>query len=408
MSLKEADRLGVMKQVDTKKLNLRRASEELGVSIRQVKRTRKRYLKDGAIGLISRHRGKVSPNRTDPEQKAAALKILQSDEFAGFGPSFAKEKLKERHGYAFSNETLRKWMIESGLWKSKKARTARVHQRRVRRSRFGELLQGDGSRHAWFEFRGEECTLVIFVDDATSQLTAGKFVKAETTVAYQEILEEHLNCYGKPLALYVDKHSIFRVSRETHGNTEKETHFARVLRDLDIELICAHSPQAKGRVERANGTLEDRLIKEMRLRGISNIEEGNEFLPEFIKDYNQRFGKVPRSQENAHREFKEADGLERLFAKRQTRKLSKSLSFHYEGVYYQLEPKYPKRHRSTHVTILERPGKPLLVESGGREQPYSIWGKAAHEKPKILDNKELEAHWSNRSTKKPGRKHPWR
>jgi len=169
-------------------------------------------------------------------------------------------------------------MIQEGLWKAKARKSRRVYQRRVRRARFGELLQGDGSRHAWFEDRGEECTIVIFVDDATSRLTAGRFVLAETTIAYQEILEEHLVRYGRPLGLYVDKHSIFRVSRETSGAKERQTHFAKVLKALDIELICAHSPQAKGRVERANGTLQDRLIKEMGLRGIGTIEEANEYL----------------------------------------------------------------------------------------------------------------------------------
>jgi hypothetical protein len=213
-------------------------------------------------------------------------------------------------------------MIQEGLWEAKKRKERKIYQRRVCRARFGELLQGDGSRHAWFEDRGDKCTLVIFVDDATSKLTAGRFVPAETTIAYQEILEDHLKKYGRPLGLYVDKHSIFRTSRENSGAKEKETHFGSVLRELDIELICAHSPQAKGRVERANGVLQDRLIKEMRLRGISTIEEGNRYLAIFIKEYNEKFGKEARNKEDAHRPMRKGDNLERLFARRSIRKLS--------------------------------------------------------------------------------------
>jgi len=407
MSIKEANRLGVMKQIDKKMLNMRKASEELGVSLRQVKRIRKRYILHGELGLISKHRGKVSQNRINPMLKSEVLAILRREEYAGFGPTFAWEKLRQRHGVYLSDETLRKWMLEAGLWEEKKRRVCKVYQRRVRRSRFGEMLQGDGSRHAWFEDRGEVCTLVIFIDDATGRLTAGKFLPAETTEAYQHILEEHLMKYGRPLALYVDKHSIFRTNRETLKDSE--THFARVLRELDIELICAHSPQAKGRVERANGTLQDRLIKEMRLRKINTIEEANQYLPSFMEDFGRKFGKEPRSAEDAHRPLRESDELERIFARRSYRKVSKDLSFQYEGVFYQINANSPNRFRHTKVNILERPGKPILVESNGKEYPYTKWERTGHhEKPKILDSKELEAHWPTRIYKRPGRQHPWR
>ena len=209
MTIKEANRLGVMKQIDKKILSIRKASEELGMSLRQTKRIWKRYKAEGDSGLISKHQGKISPNRIDPQLKEVVIKILSKEEYIAFGPTFAKEKLRQRHGYYLSKETLRNWMIEKELWKSKIRKERKVYQRRVRRSRFGELLQGDGSRHAWFEDRGEECTIVIFVDDATSRLTAARFVLAETTIAYQEILEEQLLKHGRPLSLYVDKHSVF-------------------------------------------------------------------------------------------------------------------------------------------------------------------------------------------------------
>lgn len=407
MSIKEANRLSVMRQVDKKMLSMKKASEELGVSLRQTKRIRRRYVLHGELGLISKHRGKVSPNRIDLKLRNEVIGILRREEYVDFGPTLAKEKLRQRHGIYLSDETLRKWMIGEELWKAKKQRVRKVHQRRMRRSRFGELLQGDGSRHAWFEDRGEECTLVIFVDDATSRLTAGRFVPAEATEAYQEILEEHLERYGRPLALYVDKHSIFRTNRETLK--ESETHFARVLRELEIVLICAHSPQAKGRVERANGTLQDRLIKEMRLHGIQTIEEANRYLPVFIEEYNQKFGKDPRSAEDAHRPLREYDNLERIFARRSSRRVSKDLSFQYEGTFYQIKPNLPNRFRHERVSILERPGKPILVEAGGNEYPYTKWEKEAqHEKPRIFDSKELEAYWPSRVPRKPSKHHPWR
>ncbi len=407
MSIKEANRLNVMKQIDKKILTVKKASEELGLSLRQMKRVRKEYLLNGEAGLISKHQGKVSPNRIDPKLKATVLKILGKDQYAGFGPTFAQEKLRERNGYHLSDETLRQWMIQEGLWKDKARKNRKVYQRRVRRARFGELLQGDGSRHAWFEDRGEECTIVIFVDDATSRLTAGRFVPAETTISYQEILEEHLEEYGRPMAIYVDKHSIFKTSRGQSGGRENETHFGRVLRELDIELICAHSPQAKGRVERANGVLQDRLIKEMRLRNISTIDEANKYLPAFMEAYNRKFGKEPRNPENAHRHLREKDNLERIFARRATRKISKDLSFQYEGTFYQIQPSQPNRFRPTYVNIFARPGKPILIEAGGREYPYSQWG-CQQGKPKVLDSKELEAHWPTINRKNPGKHHPWR
>jgi hypothetical protein len=197
------------------------------------------------------------------------------------------------------------------------------------------------------------------------------------------------------------------VTRECSGAKETETHFRKVLRELDIELICAHSPQAKGRVERANGVLQDRLIKEMRLQKIGTIEEANRFLPKFIEQYNRKFGVEPRNQEDAHRPMRERDELERIFAKRTTRKLSKSLSFQYGGIIYQIQPIFPNRHRAVYVEVLERAEKPLLVETGGKEVAYMKW-ESLEQRPVILDSKELESYWPNRVKGRPGKHHPWK
>jgi len=406
MSTKEAQRFGIMQQIDKKVLTLREASHELCLSLSQIKRIRKRYRREGAEGLISRHVGKASPNRTDPKIKSEIMAILRSKEYEGFGPTFSRDKIEERQGHCLSSETIRKWMLKDGLWIPKKKKKSKVYSRRLRRGRFGDLLQGDASRHAWFESRGPECTMVIYVDDSTSKITAAKFVLAETTESYQQILEKHLNKYGRPRALYVDKHAIFLTSR--NEKFFQKTHFARVLDDLDIELIFAHSPQAKGRVERVHGTLQDRLIKEMRLQNICNIEEANAFLPIFIKEYNAKYAVNPRESTDSHRPLEPETNLERIFAKRSTRKVLKDLSFSYEGVIYQIDTETPNRFTKSYVTILDRPGKPILVERDGKSYAYKKWKQGFSAKPKILDAKELEAYWPTRPVQKPKRHHPWR
>ncbi len=189
---------------------------------------------------------------------------------------------------------------------------------------------------------------------------------------------------------------------------EGETHFAKVLKELDIELICAHSPQAKGRVERANGTLQDRFVKEMRLRGISSIEEGNTYLPEFIEEYNKQFGKIAAEQEDAHRPLRSQDELERVFARKASRKLSKDLSFQYKKVLYQIQTKSPNRIRKTHVQIIEKQGKAIVVEIGGKAYEYKKWQDVADTRPKVIDAKELELSWQRRPQIKPKKHHPWR
>jgi hypothetical protein len=249
MSVKEADRLGIMRQIDKKTLTLKKASEELYLSLRQIKRIRKRYLELGESGLISLKRGKESNHKIPIEIRNKVIRLVKT-KYVDFGPTLLSEKLDELEEEKISSETLRKWLIAEGLWKSKRKKESRVYQRRTRRSRFGELLQGDGSPHDWFEGRGGKCTLLQFVDDATGKTTTAQFSQAETTNDYLFLLEMHLKRYGRPLSLYVDKHSVFRVNREEIKKGVGITHFGRVVKDLEIELICAHSPQAKGRVER--------------------------------------------------------------------------------------------------------------------------------------------------------------
>jgi winged helix-turn helix protein len=407
MSVKEANRLGIMRQMDKKNLTARKASEELGISLKQLRRVRKRYLAEGTAGLISKKRGQPSGNKIQSEMREGMMSLLRAN-YVGFGPTLASEKLLERHQIKVSAETLRKWMIEDGMWVSKKKKEKRIYQRRPRRSRFGELLQGDGSPHDWFEGRSEKCCLIHFIDDATNEITTARFVPTEGTEGYLACLREHLKLHGRPLGLYVDKHVTFKVNREELKKGTGITHFGRILKELDIKLICAHSPQAKGRIERSNGVLQDRLIKEMRLEGINTIEEANLFLPQFLKKHNKRFRKIAANPEDAHRAMRKGDDLERIFARKDKRKLSKDLTFQHHGVLYLIETKTPNRLRHASVDVLWGDDRPVEVEYDGKKLKYKIWEEKIYEQPLVLDAKEIEVAWLNRKQAKSSKHHPWR
>lgn len=407
MSIKEAERLGVMRQIDKKTLTVQKGSEQLGLCLRQMKRVRKQYLEHGEKGLISQKKNKPSNRKISDEIRSRAVELLKT-KYVGFGPTLAGETLEKRDKVKVSAETLRTWMKEEGIWIAKKRKAGRVYQRRERRSRFGELLQGDASPHAWFEERGEKCALLQFVDDATGNTTTACFMPSETTEGYLNLLKEHLQKYGKPMALYVDKHSVFRVNRDELKKGVGITHFGQVLKDLDIELICANSPQAKGRVERKNGVLQDRLVKEMRLQGINSIKEGNAFLPQFLEELNQRFGHEPASKEDAHRPLRKRDDLEQMFFRKDVRKLSKDLTFQHKGILYLIETKTPNRLKRAAISVFWKEGTAIQVYYNKTELKYKKWKDTPYEQPKILDSKEIAVMTCiPRKNKKPGKHHPW-
>lgn len=407
MTVKEAGRLGIMRQMDKKDLTPRKAAEELGISLKQLRRVRKRYLAEGEAGLLSKKRGQISGNKISEKIRDKALSLVRA-KYIDFGPTLAHEKLLEKHKLQLSRETLRNWMTQDGIWVSRKKKDKRVYQRRPRRSQFGALLQGDGSHHDWFEGRGEKCCLIHFIDDATNEITSAKFSAKETTEAYLVCLKEHLELYGRPLGFYVDKHGTFKVNREELKKGVGITHFGRVLKELDIELICAHSPQAKGRIERSNGVLQDRLIKEMRLEGISTIEQANAFLPRFLKKHNKRFRKEAADPKDAHRAMRQKDDLERIFARKDTRKLSKDLTFQHHGVLYLIETKTPNRLRYASVEVLWTDKQPVNVEYEGKKLKYKVCEERIYEKPPVLDSKEIGVSWMDKKPRKPSKHHPWR
>ena len=298
LTTREADRAAVIREVVERRLRQSEAARRLGVSVRQVKRLARRYRERGAAGLASGRRGRGSNNAFDEAFRGAVLDLVRK-RYPDFGPTFASQKLLEEHGRGLSAETLRGWMIADGLWRPKPRREVREHPSRPRRECVGDLVQIDGSPHDWFEGRAPSCTLIVYVDDATSRLLATGFFPSETTEAYMRTTRAHLEAHGRPVAYYSDRYGVFRVNRRDREG--EPTQFVRALRTLDVESIHAGSPQAKGRVERANLTLQDRLVKEMRLRGIGGIEAGNAYLPAFMADYNRRFGVAPRNPADAHR-----------------------------------------------------------------------------------------------------------
>ena len=412
MSGKEVDRVGVVRQVMAKRLLQREAALQLGMSVRQVKRLVRRYRDDGASGLASRRRGRVPNNAIEAGVRREIMDWVRK-RYADFGPTLACEKLSEVHGYRLSVETLRQWMMVEGLWKTKPQRRARIHQRRPRRACLGELVQLDGSPHAWFEDRGERCTLIVFIDDATSQLMYLRFVAAETTQAYMEALGAYLGRYGRPAALYSDRHSIFRVN---HGRQDGSvTQFTRAVKTLDIEPIHANTPQAKGRVERANQTLQDRLVKELRLAGIGGVDEGNAFLPAFMADYNRRFAVAPRSGEDAHRAvLQDAEELDLILRLHATRKLSKNLTFQYLNREYQITGQGKGyRLRGASVRVCDAFGAQVSVLRKGRSLAFRVLAEG--EAPVALDDEksvqrtvdEAKARQRARPHYKPAADHPW-
>lgn len=413
LSHKELDRLTIVQSIIAKSLTQSQAATQLQLSTRHVKRLVRAYRLFGAAGLQSKHRGKRANNAISDTVRQQALSLFRQH-YADFSPTFAHEKLTEQHGLTFSVETLRQWMMAEGYWQPKARRQAKVHQSRPRRACRGELIQIDGSPHDWFEGRAPECTLIVFIDDATGQLMTLRFVPAETTQAYMETLHDYCQQHGRPVALYSDKHSIFRVNLpDKEGEI---TQFTRAIKTLDIEPIHANTPQAKGRVERANQTLQDRLVKEMRLQGIDNIDDANAFLPRFIEDYNQRFAITPRCQEEAHRPvLHDPEELALIFSLHHPRKLSKNLTCQFNNTQYQLQG-YGNgyRLRGATITVCESFSGEITLLCEGRSLAYQPLQQGQRPVP-IEDEKTLSARidqikqqQQQRPQWKPSIDHPWK
>lgn len=413
MSAKEIDRISVMEKLVNGKLKVKLAAATLQLSTRQVKRLKKRFGDFGPKGLIHKNRGRVGNRQISELEIERAIDIVAQN-YADFGPTLALEKLKENHGVTFGRERLRLAMIAKGIWKVKKKRYVVVHQQRRRRDREGELVQADGSPHLWFEDRGPYCTLLVFVDDATGKLKHLMFAKAETTNNYFVAIGAYICKFGKPAALYVDKHGVFRVNTRRSATASVDdanglTQFGRAMQELNITLIFANSPQAKGRVEKINGTLQDRLVKELRLKGICTMEAANAFLDEFMDRFNRKFAVEPYNKQDAHRLLLPSENLDDILVKKETRVLSKNLEFTYKTKLYQLKvdrPGYSMRH--ARVTVLEDIKGNIGVHYKGKELKYVVTKRLPD--LKIADPKEIyqEVEKVMRKPWKPAKDHPWR
>lgn len=386
ITVQELERAKVIEAHANGEIKASIAALRLQISTRHVKRLLERYQQHGMSGMISGRRGKQSNNLLDPQIASNAIALVREC-YADFGPTLACEMLKERHQVTLSKETLRKLMIEAGLWTPRDKRSPKLHQPRERRACVGELVQIDGSRHAWFEKRGPACTILVFIDDATSQILQLHFSETETTTSYFEAMRGYLQQYGKPRAFYSDRAAVFRAPA---ANQHIPTQFQRALDELDIELICAKSPQAKGRVERANRTLQDRLVKRLRLDGVSTIEAANVWAKGFIKSHNDRFARSPRSNLDVHAPLRNADDLSWILLHRDMRKLSNKLTLQYKSRQYVLkdEPEVRALIGQAIAIHTQRDGS-IALRAAGRVLDYSVIGLPSAVRVTEVDSKAL-------------------
>jgi hypothetical protein len=360
MSQKERDVLNILHAVLRGERSQAEAARLLERSVRQVRRIQRKLQTQGDQAVIH------GLHRSDATRRRAILRAYKK-RYADFGPTFACEKLAVE-GLHVSPQTLRRWLIEAGLWQRRRRRDPH-RSRRPRRACFGELVQMDASIHDWLEGRGEPMVLITLIDDATSRVLA-RFYPAATTEAHMDLLRRWLRRYGRPVALYTDRHSIFEPQDKGQALPDAETQFGRALRELGIELIRAHSPQAKGRVERSFNTAQDRWVKELRLAGVTTLEGANELLERLLPDHNRRFGKPAQQPSDAHRPLGRGHDLEAILSHQEQRVVSNDYTIRFRNRFYQLlKPIYPGE-RGGKVVIELRLDGSMAIRLGGK---YLKW-----------------------------------
>lgn len=399
LSLKELKRLKVIQDVINKRITQVAAAAIIGLSERQIGRLAKAVHKEGDRGIIHKSRGKPSNRKIAEETKDKVLRLYK-EKYHDFGPTLASEKLEEE-GIRISEETLRNWLIKEGIWKPK--RKKKLHRQwRERKECFGEMIQMDGSHHDWLEGRCPELVLMAYIDDATSRVFA-RFYDYEGTMPAMDSFRLYVEENGLPQTLYADKHSTYKSQRkltieeELEGVEEPMSQFERALDELGVEMIHAHSPQAKGRIERLFATFQDRVIKEMRLKGIKTKEEANEFLKSYLPEYNKKFSKQPANETDVHvRPPKDLD-LNNYLCIKTERTVRKDNTISHESKLYQIE----ERVNTKKVVVEEHIGGTLHITNKGLLLRY----KEIEERPK---KEKKEKTLKPRKQYIPPKDHPWR
>lgn len=390
MSSKERDRLEVVKAVISGKKKWKDASEELGIGMRQVGYICGRVRAKGDRGVIHGLCGKPSNNRLKEKLVESAIRMVK-ERYEDFGPTFANEKL-EAEGIEISTSSLRKAMIEADIWKAGRARK-RHRAWRERRAKVGMMVLTDGSEHPWFEERGKRCTLLAFIDDATSALKHLVFVDSEDTRNLMFEMRAYMSKYGRPIELYVDRDSIYKTSRqatveEELKDTVPDTQFTRAMKELNIRVICALSPQAKGRVERVFETLQDRLVKELRLAGINTIEAANRFLKEkYLPAHNARFAQAPRESGDAHRPLLKRHNIDQILSIQTKRTVCNDWTIRFKSKFFQL---------LADQLVRIRPRKTVVVEER-LDGSIHISNKSHYLKYKQLPHRPYKPYYANAS-----------
>jgi transposase len=400
MSIREVRHLKVVQLVIDRRTTEKAAALMLGISDRQVRRLVKAVREGGDRGVIHGLRGRSS-NRRFPESLREKVLMLYRERYPDFGPTLATEKLFEREDIKVSDETLRTWLIEAGLWKKRRKRSA-FRQWRPRRECFGQMVQMDGSHHDWLEGRGPKLVLMGYTDDATNT-TYGRFYDYEGTLPAMDSFKGYVERYGIPISVYLDRHTTYKSSKkltewdEVQG-VEALSQFERALKELGVEVIHALSPQAKGRIERLFGVLQDRLVKEMRLQGVKSKEEANVFLETYLPRYNERFGVHPADEADAHVKLPLHVNLDRYLCIKNERSIRKDNTIALDGRLYQLEERGGKK-----VVVEERVDGSLLVISKGVSLKY----KEITARPqKEVAPKPIFREYNR--PPKPRKDHPWR
>ena len=347
MSVKERDRLKVLHEVRKRHITQRQAAAELGISVRWVRTLLKRLRVQGDGGLRHGLRGRRSNHKAPEEVRRRAVELFRDKKQArlwhDYGPTLAAEELSEQHGIHISRETLRQWLIEAKLWQRRRAHVERTHVWRARRARYGELVQWDTSEHNWLEGRGEKLYLIAMIDDATSRLSA-RFVRHDSTEENLRQLGSYLEQHGRPVAVYTDKASLFQTApRAIHHRdapAQQLTQIGRALKELQIEWIAAHSPQAKGRIERSFQTAQDRLVKGVRQVGATDLETANQYLQQvYLPFWNRRFRRDPQLPGDAHRALPRETNLDSVLSIRRSRTLDQDHTIRWGGVIYRVNRK---------------------------------------------------------------------